>query len=206
MANVKFDKCPEWSKNQDLESWKQLVKMWDQTHSNSPGNQKLQAILAAMKQDHPDEYDRVVFKTVSNEEFMEKLKDNASENSKKISEICLKELEAWYGKTKLERLDTNYETYKKLRQENGEKTMDFVRKFQSAHLKLEKEGNPIPPYLLALDLMRKSNLKEAEISATIATCNMEKTGEEVYEEVISHLRKMKSSFSNENKNSLLWTS
>ena len=29
IANVRFEKCPEWSKNQDLESWKQIVEVWE---------------------------------------------------------------------------------------------------------------------------------------------------------------------------------
>ena len=138
IANVRFEKCPEWSKNQDQESWIKLVKMWDQTHHTAPGNQKLMSILAAMKQDHPDEHERLVFKTVECEEFMEKVNDRENETSQKITEICLKELEVWYGRTKLEKLNDSYESYKKLGQENGERIMDFVRRFQNAHLRLEK--------------------------------------------------------------------
>ena len=50
------------------------------------------------------------FKTVECEEFMEKVNDTKNETSKKITEICLNELEVWYGKTKLEKLNdvTNF--------------------------------------------------------------------------------------------------
>ena len=198
---MRFEKCPVWSKDQDLESWKKLVKIWDKTHQAAPGNQKLMSILEAMKGDHSDEHERLILKTVDCEEFMEKVDDRENETSKKIAEICMEELEGWYGKTKLEKLNDNYEAYKKLSQESNEKIMDFVRRFQNAHMKLEKEGTPMHPYLLALDLLKKSNLNETEIKATIAICDMEKEGDEVYQDVINHLRKMKSSFSNENKNS-----
>ena len=201
IANVRFEKCPVWSKDQDLESWKKLVKIWDKTHQAAPGNQKLMSILEAMKGDHPDEHERLILKTIDCEEFMEKVDDRENETSKKIAEICMEELEGWYGKTKLEKLNDNYEAYKKLSQESNEKIMDFVRRFQNAHMKLEKEGTPMHPYLLALDLLKKSNLNETEIKATIAICDMEKEGDKVYQDVINHLRKMKSSFTNENKNS-----
>ena len=168
-----------------MESWKQLVKVWDQTHQASPGNQKLMSILAALQQHHPAEHERLVFKTLSDDEFMKKVNDKENEVSKKIADKCLKELDMWYGKTKMERLNENWKSYKNMHQENGEKTMDFVRRFQNFHSKLEKEGTPIHPYLLALDLLKKSNLDEKDINTTIANCDMEKSGDEIYEGIIS---------------------
>merc|ERR1712020_623581 len=123
IANVRFEKCPEWSKDQDLESWKQIVEVWNQTHQNSPGNQKLMSILAAVQHHHLAEHDRLVFKTLSDKEFMEKVNDKENEVSKNIAEKCLKELELWYGKNKMEKVGDSYKSYKSLRQEDGERTM-----------------------------------------------------------------------------------
>ena len=134
IANIRFEKCPEWSKNQDQESWIKLVQMWDKTHHTAPGNQKLMSILTAMKQDHPNEHDRLVFKTVECEEFMEKVNDRENETSKKITEICLKELEVWYGKTKFEKMLHSSQFYKKLCRENGEKILSDLFWWQDVYL------------------------------------------------------------------------
>ena len=55
---------------------------------------------------------------------MEKLGDSTNETSQNIVKICLKELEGWYGKTKSEKLDSDYEIYKKIEQKEGENMMD----------------------------------------------------------------------------------
>ena len=73
------------------------------------------SILAAVQHHHQAEHDRLVFKTLSDDQFMEKLNNKEDETSKKIVDKCLKELDMWYGKTKLERLNDNYESFKNLR-------------------------------------------------------------------------------------------
>ena len=63
-----------------------------------------------------------------------------------------------------------------MHQGDTEKMIDFIARFQNAHFALEYEGTPIPPYLLAFDLLHKTNLSERDIRIAIASCDTEKTG------------------------------
>ena len=69
-----------------------------------------------------------------------------------------------------------YDAYENIRQGNTERMIDFIGRFQNAHFDLEYEGTPIPPSLLALDLLHKSNLSERDVRVAIASCDTEKTG------------------------------
>ena len=81
-----------------------------------------------------------------------------------------------YEQSKLERIMEKYDVYENIRQGNTERMIDFIGRFQNAHFDLEYEGTPIPPSLLALDLLHKSNLSERDIRIAIASCDTEKTG------------------------------
>ena len=81
-----------------------------------------------------------------------------------------------HKQSKLERIMEKYDAYENIRQGNTERMIDFIRRFQNAHFDLEYEGTPIPPSLLALDLLHKSNLSKRDIRVAIASCDTEKTG------------------------------
>ena len=79
-------------------------------------------------------------------------------------------------KSKIEKILENYDSYENMRQKNTESTTDFIKRFENTHLKLETEGTPLPPHLLALDLLRKSNLNKKEVRTALASCDTERTG------------------------------
>ena len=84
--------------------------------------------------------------------------------------------EDWHKQSKLERILEKYDYYQNIRQGDTEKMIDFIRRFQNAHLDLENEGTPMPPHLLTLDLLSKSNLSERDIRTALASCDTERTG------------------------------
>ena len=81
-----------------------------------------------------------------------------------------------HKQSKLERIMEKYDAYENIRQGNTERMIDFIGRFQNAHFDLEYEGTPIPPYLLALDLLHKSNSSKRDVRVAIASCDTEKTG------------------------------
>ena len=81
-----------------------------------------------------------------------------------------------HKKSKLERIDELYNFYRNVRQENKERAIDFIKRFQNAHSNLAKEGASIPPYLLTFDLLEKSNLDQRAIRTALASCDTEKCG------------------------------
>ena len=79
-------------------------------------------------------------------------------------------------KSKIEEIIEKNDSYENMRQQDTEGITDFIKRFEDTYLNLEKEGTPLPPHLLALDLLRKSNLNEREVRAALASCDTEKTG------------------------------
>ena len=111
---------------------------------------------------------------ITNEPNKQQHKNATSDTHK--HHVPTRKPEDWHKQSKLERILEKYDSYQNVRQGDTEKMIDFIRRFQNAHLDLENEGTPIPPHLLTLDLLRKSNLSERDIRIAIASCDTEKTG------------------------------
>ena len=83
-------KCPKWKKVDSLESFKNMVKVWNTTCKADPGIKLIQ-ILEAIEEDHPEAYRRIKLETIDNEKF-----DKTNEN---VVEECLKTLDKYFGKS-----------------------------------------------------------------------------------------------------------
>merc|ERR1711997_487541 len=102
-------------------------------------------------------------------------------------------------KSKIEKILENYDSYENMRQQDTEGITDFIKRFENTHLNLEKEGTPLPPHLLALDLLRKSNLNKREVRTALASCDTERTGGP-YLQALTLLRQSKLDENPEDKN------
>ena len=63
-----------------------------------------------------------------------------------------------------------------MRQGNNETATNFIKRFQNTHSNLAEEGVSLPPYLLTIDLLRKSNLDQRAIKTALTSCDTEKSG------------------------------
>ena len=79
-------------------------------------------------------------------------------------------------RSKLERISKIYTFYSNMRQGKNETATNFIKRFQNAHSDLAKEGTSLPPYLLTIDLLRKSNLDQRAIKTALTSCDTEKSG------------------------------
>merc|ERR1712024_12198 len=102
-------------------------------------------------------------------------------------------------KSKIEKIIEKYDSYENMRQQDTEGITDFIKRFEDTYLNLEKEGTPLPPHLLALDLLRKSNLNEREVRTALASCDTERPGGP-YLQALTLLRQSKLEEDPENTN------
>ena len=122
---------------------------------------------------------QILLTSKPNEQQHEPCQENTTSNSQEHTEthhIPTRKPEDQHKKSKLERILETYDSYENVRQKNTERAIDFIRRFENAHFNLKQEGTPLPPHLLALDLLRKSNLSERDVRTAIASCDTERTG------------------------------
>merc|ERR1712242_507417 len=73
-------------------------------------------------------------------------------------------------KSKLERISKVYTSYSNMRQGKNETAANFIERFQNTHSNLAEEGVSLPPYLLTIDLLSKSNLDQRAIKTALTSC------------------------------------
>ena len=147
LGTTKFTECPKWKKEDDFQSFTEATLLWDgytsAPHCVVPPALKLNSLLESMKDEHPSEHKRMVFDTLKNPQFMDKIRDEDDskydkETAKKVIKICLEKLKDYFGNSKTEELIKSYRGYKNLEQKSEELIVDFIRRFDSMPSKISE--------------------------------------------------------------------
>lgn len=177
----KEQKFPKWGKEEEVETFKVRVEIWEQSSKLKPG-QKLIELLESMEENKKEEKRRLEIETIGNTGFDKEDKD--------ILKNCFKIIEKFCDKSKLEKIVENWRNFCSLKQGEDEDINAYIRKFESIEIKLKNLEVKMPNNILAIQLLDGSKLNPAEKRVILSKTNT--SNDEIYKTVKDAIREMKS--------------